>query len=174
MGNWPRMQVSLPRSDDYLRALFHLRYDVRRAMRWQRLAFFQLGSDFYNATPSRYVAVGNATGLHEQWKPKLAREVFDRIAVPMTGNEPWLSIHGLDRKALSPGCAAASRGLIVRSWRAVLGGKPARAAHASFFCTEWGKDNYRTVVELAPPPGVRELLPGDFVEADLEMRRFSR
>jgi hypothetical protein len=80
-----------------------------------------------------------------------------------------LSIHGLERQSLRPGQAAASRGLIVRSWRAVLGGKPAAQPHASFFCTEWGKDNYRTVVELASPPGVKELLPSDFVETDLEL-----
>jgi hypothetical protein len=41
--------------------------------------------------------------------------------------------------------------------------------HASFFCTEWDKDNYRTVIELSPPPDIKELLPGDFVEADLEL-----
>jgi hypothetical protein len=41
--------------------------------------------------------------------------------------------------------------------------------YASFFCTESDKDNYRTVIELSPPPDVNELLPGDFVEADLEL-----
>ena len=163
-----RMDVSLPRSDDHLRVFLHLRYDVRRPMPWQRLAFFQLGSDFYNEAPSRRVAVGDAHGLREEWEPKRAKDVFDRRALPLTGAQPWLSIHGLERSALQPGRAAASRGLIVRAWRAVLGGKPIPQPHASFFCTEWGKGNHRTVVELAPPPDLRELRPGDFVEADLE------
>ena len=57
----------------------------------------------------------------------------------------------------------------MRAWRAVLGGKPALQPHASCFCTEWGKGNHRTVVELVPPPGAKELFPGDFVEADLEL-----
>ena len=164
-----RMDVSIPRSDDYLRTFFHLRYDVRRPMQWQRLAFFQLGSDFYNDDPSRRVAIGDANGLGEEWEPKRAKDVYDRSAVPMTGAQPWLSIHGLGGETLHPGSAAASRGLIVRAWRAVLGGKPAPQPHASFFCTEWGNGDYRTVVELAPPPGIKELLPGDFVEADLEL-----
>jgi hypothetical protein len=41
--------------------------------------------------------------------------------------------------------------------------------HASFFCTEQHRGNHRTVVELAPPPSLKELRPGDFVEADLEL-----
>ncbi len=80
-----------------------------------------------------------------------------------------MSIHGLERSALQLGRAAASRGLIVRSWRARFGGQPAPPPHASFFCTEWGRGNHRTVVELAPPPNVTKLLPGDFIEADLEL-----
>ncbi len=164
-----RMDVSVPRSDDHLRTFFHIRYDVRQPMKFQRLAFFQLGSDFYNDTPSRRVAIGDASGLREEWEPKRAKDVFDRRGVPLSGAQPWISIHGLDRASLQTGHAAASRGLIIRSWRAMLGGKSVAQPHASFFCTEWGKGNYRTVVELAPPAGIEELQPGDFVEADLEL-----
>ena len=164
-----RMDVSVPRSQDYLRTFFHLRYDVRRPMPWRRLAFFQLGADFYNDTPARRVAFGDANGLHAEWEPKFDKDVYDRSAVPMTGAQPWVSIHGVDFSALGNGRAAASRGFIVRSWRATLGGKPAPQPHISFFCNERGKGNNRAVVEFAPPPGIKELLPGDFVEADLEL-----
>ena len=47
-----RMEVSLARSDDYLRVFHRLRYDVRKPVTWQRLAFFQLGADYYNDTPA--------------------------------------------------------------------------------------------------------------------------
>jgi hypothetical protein len=87
--------------------------------------------------------------------------------MPLTGEQPWFSIHGVKAADLRPGRAAASRGLIVRSWRAVLGGKTV-GPHLSTFCSEWGKGNHRTALELSPPPGVRELLPGDFVEAEVE------
>jgi len=164
-----RMDVSVPRSADHLRTFLHLRYDVRQPITWRRLAFFQLGADFYNNTPSRRVAVGDVDGVRNEWTPPLAKDVFDHPGVPLAGPQPWLSVHGLDRQQLRPGVAAASRGLIVRRWSAVLGGQPARLPHASFFCTEWGKDNHRTVAELAPPPGITRLQPGDFVEADLEL-----
>jgi hypothetical protein len=163
-----RMDVSVPAANDHLRTLLRLRYDVRQPLRWQRLAFFQLGADFYNDVPARRVAIGDVTGLREEWEPRRARDVYDRTALPLAGDAAWVSVHGVERAALTKGHAAASRGFIVRSWRAVLGGRPA-APHLSTFCTEWGKNNHRTSVELAPPPGITELLPGDFVEAELEL-----
>jgi len=163
-----RMDVSVPAANDHLRTFLHLRYDVRKPLHWQRLAFFQLGADFYNDVPARRVAIGDVTGLREEWEPRRAKDEYDRTALPLAGDSAWVSVHGLERESLTKGHAAASRGLIVRSWRAVLGGKPA-APHLATYCTEWGKGNHRTAVELAPPPGINELLPGDFVEADLEL-----
>jgi hypothetical protein len=163
-----RMDVAVARSDDYLRAFHHVRYDVRRPVRWQRLAFFQMGADFYNDTPSRRVAVGDATGLREEWTPAMGKDVYDRRAVPLTGNAPWVSAHGLERESLRKGAAAASRGLIVRSWKARLGGRSAPVPHVATYATEWHRGRFRTVVELAPPPGVTALQPGDYVETNLE------
>ena len=163
-----RMDVSVPAANDYLRTFLKLRYDVRKPVRWRRLAFFQLGADFYNDVPARQVAFGDVTGLRDEWKPRLAKDVYDRVALPLVGELPWMSIHDVDRKTLRKGSAAANRGLIVRSWRAVLGGKSA-APHLAAYCTEWGRENHRTSLELSPPADVVELLPGDFVEAELEL-----
>jgi hypothetical protein len=163
-----RMDVSVPAANDHLRTFLRLRYDVRKPVRWQRLAFFQLGADFYNDVPACRVAVGDVTGLRKEWEPRRAEDRYDRAAQPLTGRSAWISVHGVDREALNKGQAMASRGLIVRSWRAVLGGKPA-APHMATYCNEWGKGNHKTAVELAPPPGLGELLPGDFVEAELEL-----
>jgi hypothetical protein len=163
-----RMDVSVPAANDHLRTFLRLRYDVRKPVRWQRLAFFQLGADFYNDVPARRVAIGDVTGLREEWEPLRAKDEVDRAALPLAGEGAWISVHGVERAVLKKGHAAATRGLIVRSWRAVLGGQPA-APHLATFCTEWGKNNHRTAVELAPPPGISELQPGDFVEAELEL-----
>ncbi len=168
-GMAARMGASLARGDDYLRVFLHLRCDARERMRWRRLAFLQFGADFYNDTPSRRVAVGDAGGMREEWEPKGSDGVFDKAGVALTGPQPWVSMHGFDRSASQPGRAAASRGLVVRSWSAVLGGKPSPQPHVSFFRTEWGRGNHRTVVELAPPPEVTELRSGDFIEANVEL-----
>ena len=167
-----QMQVSIARSDDYLRAFHHIRYDVRQPVKWQRLAFYQLGADRYNDTPARRVAIGDLGGLREEWQPIRALQAYDRQGVALTGEQPWISIHGLEREAVLHGSAFASRGLIVRSWRAVLGGKTCRQPYAAFFATEQYKGIPRTVVELSTPPGLETLRPGDYVEADLELVAF--
>jgi hypothetical protein len=166
------MDVSLPEANDHLRTFLRFRYDVRKPIRWQRLAFFQLGADFYNDVPARRVAIGNLTGLGEEWEPRRAKDEYDRQAVPLSGVGAWVSVHGVERGVLQKGQATASRGFIVRSWRAVLGGKAA-APHLSTYCTEWGTNNHRTAIELVPPPGITELQPGDFVEAELELVVFA-
>jgi hypothetical protein len=164
-----RVNVSIARSDDYLRAFHHLRYDVRQPIKWQRLAFYQLGSDFYNATAANLVAIGSSKGLIEEWRPIQGKDIFDRRAVPLAGTVPWISIHGVERSTAKQGEALASRGLIIRSWKAVLGGKVCSMPYASFYATEWGKGNFRTVIELSPPSDVLALERGDFLEADLEL-----
>jgi hypothetical protein len=163
-----RIETSVPRSDDYLRVFHRVRYEVRQPLRWQRLAFHQLGADYYNETPSRRVAIGDVNGVREEWEPRRAAGIYDRRAAPLSGDQPWVSLHGLDRAALGKGAAAASKGLIIRSWRAVLGGRPAPVPHVSLRATEWGKGNHRTVIEIAPPPAVEELLAGDSIDAEFE------
>ena len=164
-----RMGVFLSRSDDYLRVLHHLRYDVRRPVQWQRLAFFQLGADHYNETPARRVALGDAAGLREEWQPARGKEAYHRRGVALTGAQPWISIHDVERAAVGNGGTAASRGLIVRSWNAVLGGKPCPLPYASFYAPDRGQKDFRTFIELSPPPEISALQPGDFVEADVEL-----
>ncbi len=166
------VNVSIARSDDYLRAFHRIRYDIRKSVEWQRLAFYQLGSDFYNDTPARQVAIGNAGGLREEWEPIRTKDKYDRSGVALAGAQPWISIHGIDRASVNKGGALASRGLVVRSWKALLGGKTSAQPHASFYATEWGKGNFRTVIELSPPPELTRLKPGDFVEAELELVEF--
>ena len=97
------------------------------------------------------------------------------IEVRLGKDEQWLGVPkaGAAIPEPKPGLAGKAEiqvmyDLIVRSWRAMLGGKPA-APHVSTFCTEWGKGNHKTTVELSPPPGLTELQPGDFVEAELEL-----
>jgi len=167
-----RVNASIARSDDYLRVFHHFRYDVRLPVKWQRLCFYQLGADFYNDTPARHTAIGDVSGARDEWEPVRGKEVYDRRGVALSGEQPWISIHGVERAAVNQGGAVASRGLIVRSWNAVLGGSRCPQPHASFYATEWGKGNFRTVVELSPPPELTALKPGDFVEAEVELVMF--
>jgi hypothetical protein len=152
-----RVNTSISRSDDYLRAFHRLRYDVRKPVKWQRLAFYQLGADYYNATPARRVAIGDANGLMDEWEPTLGKDVYDRTSVPLPGEAPWISIHGVERAGMAQGEAFATQ----RPYCSALG-KPCSVAslvldHMAPFMQPKGKGNFRTTVEISPPPDIFSL-----------------
>jgi len=161
-----RITVSTPRCDDINRAFHRFRYDVLEPTRFRRLAFYQLGADRYLGFQFRKIARGNAQGLIEEWQPGGGGRRYLRTAIPCEGEVPWFSLHEtLPRRG--GGGAWANRGLIVRSWSARLGGRAAPAPFAAVYGTQSGVAS--AALELSPPPGVEELLPGDFVEAEVEL-----
>ena len=161
-----RLTAMTPRSDDINRAVHRLRYDVLARTPFTRLAFYQLGADHYNDNQFTTLARGNAAGLIEEWPPPRGGLRYSRTGLACEGQAPWFSLHGAintDRK----GGAWPNRGLVVRSWKARLGGLRADTPHASVFGTQDGPPSAN--VELTPPTGLAELLPGDFVEAEVEL-----
>jgi hypothetical protein len=162
-----RVEVMLPRTDDCVRVYHRFRYDVRQPVRFSRLAFYQVGADHYNDPRFDRLARGSADGLTEEWSFTKGGKRYDRAGVPLSGSEPWISLHaGTDPDPKGGGYA--TRGLVVRSWKARLGGKEVPTPYAAFFGTEDGNVPGMNA-ELAPPPGVTQLQPGDFVEAEVEL-----
>ena len=134
--------------------------------RFQRLAFYQVGADNYNDHQFTTLARGNTAGLVEEWEPPKGGRHYSRSGIICDGKCPWFSLHGAinqDKK----GGAWANRGLVVRQWRARLGGQPVNIPTAAVFGTENGPPSAN--IELTPPVGLSELQPGDFVEAVLEL-----
>ncbi|HOX37989.1 MAG TPA: hypothetical protein PL033_08380 [Candidatus Brocadiia bacterium] len=161
-----RIEASTPRCDDINRAFHKIRYDVMKPTRFTRIAFYQLGADNYNDHQFDLIARGNAGGMIEEWACQRGGRHYHRTGIPCDGEAPWFSLHRAISRDVKGG-AWANRGLIVRRWKAVLGGKDIPYPFASCFGTENGPPSMN--VELSPPPGVAELLPGDFIEAEVEM-----
>lgn len=166
------IRVSSPRCDDLNRAHHWFRYDVHDRVAFSRLAFYQLGADGYNNHQFDKMAYGDRSGLSEEWLPGKGGLRYDRVGFPLSNDQAWFSLHesipGLHYRGQKlPSIGAwANRGLVVRSWRARLGGEIVEHPFASVFLTE---DNIGSAnVELTPPPSLRELLPGDFVECEVE------
>ena len=162
------MTVSLPRVDDHVRVFQHLRYQVKRPVAFRRLAFFQLGADYYDGNTFDRLAVGNAAGLIEEWSPGKGSWRYDRQDVELRGPDAWVSAHA-EYGDPAKGEGGATRGWIVRSWKARLGGKDCPTPRLAVYLTEWGKGNFRSALELSPPADLRRLERGDFVEADIEL-----
>lgn len=162
-----RIEVMTPRCDDVNRAYHRIRYDVLAPTAFSRLAFYQLGADKYNDHQFTTMARGNAEGLIEEWPVEQGGLRYSRQAMACEGDAPWFSLHGGFRSPHLEAGAWANRGLVVRSWRARLGGKEVPVPDAAVYGTENGVASAN--VELVPPPDLTQLLPGDFVEAEIEL-----
>ena len=167
--------VSLARTDDIVRGNYRLRLDVKKPVDFSRLVIFQIGADSYSYTSERKMALGNETGLIREWPTQWGGDIYRTEPQECTGRLPWISLHEAvsrsDTNAASPGqsgahAAWANRGIVIRSWSAKLGGKPAAPWIAERGVKARGHDT--STLDVVPPPKIVRLEPGDFVEAIFE------
>ena len=166
--------TQLYRTDDIVRGVYKLRYDVTNTVAVdaspagnnKRIAFFQLGADGYNDHNFEKMARGNSNGLVEEWSPVKGGDSYSRIAMPCTGSLPWFSLHEANPKDTSLYGAWANRGLVIRSYKARMGGVDDDTPYASVYGTTNGGYNSANV-ELSVPDTISQLLPGDYVEAEI-------
>jgi hypothetical protein len=157
--------ASLYRTDDITRGVYRFSYDVRRATEFKRLVLFQCGGDDYSYTGEKKFARGSETGLTAEWDTSWGGGSYKTRPVKLGGRIPWISMHQAVRRKDDKG-AWANRGIIIRSWEAKLGGKPARPWVAERGAKVRGRDT--SLIDILPPPGVTKLLPGDYVRAVVE------
>ena len=161
------------RSDDYVRGLYTLRYDVVKDLTFSRLAFFQLGADHYNTNLFTHISRGDLDGEKETWQPPMGGKQYSREGLALEGERPWFAITGNTKNPppfIKEGDrgAWADRGMIIHSWKARLNGEDVSIPHYSIYGTEDGKVP-SAIVELSPPAGTTQLKKGDYVEALVEM-----
>lgn len=160
------LRTLMPQADDYARVFFHLRMEVDEDQTFERFALFQMGNEYYNSTDPAGLAVGNLDGLQrEEAIEEIAPWSFVFESHRADGDRPWVSLHGLERDDDSR-YGQATRGMIIRSWDARLGGEPADP-HWQFFGTEWNRGK-RVSVFLGAPPEVSTLKAGDYVDCVVE------
>jgi hypothetical protein len=161
-----RVEVFLPRTDDFVRVFLRVKYDVNRRVEFSRLALFQLGADYYNDADSPLIAWGNAGVLVTENRPKPESGARLLPIWEARGEQPWVSLHGNVRANLER-AGQATRGLVVREWRAVIGGRPVPAPFFAAVGSRGAKS--RLAAEIVPPPGVTALHAGDRIEMLIEM-----
>jgi hypothetical protein len=169
-----RIRTQSWRSDDYVRGLYTVRYDVgRRVENISRLAFFQLGADHYNQVRFGRVARGSAAGVDEDWEPQRGGRNYSRRGEPLAGTLPWIGTFGATKEPAAfwrgedDQGAIADKAMIVHQWSARLGAQDCSVPCYSVYGSE---DAFASaVVELSPPAGCDRLEPGDFVDAQVEV-----
>ena len=167
--------VRLARTDDIVRGTYRLRLDVEKPVDFSRFVIFQIGADTYSYTGERKMAVGNETGLVREWPAQWGGDTYRTDPLECLGRVPWISLHDAVSRAKKEAAARgrqgapgawANRGIVIRSWQAQLGGKPAAPWFAEHGVKARGEDT--STAEILPPTGVTRLEPGDFVEATIE------
>lgn len=159
--------VSLTRSDDLVRGTYRLRLDVREAVDFSRFVLFQIGADTYSYTSEQKMALGNKAGLIREWTTTPGGEVYRTAPVAATGIVPWISLHeAIPSRDPDQKGAWANRGIVIRSWKAKLGGREADPWVAERGVTARGQAT--STIDILPPPGLTRLEAGDFVEATIE------
>jgi hypothetical protein len=195
-----KVRVSLGRTNRYNKNFHHLQYRVQKKTTPSRLAFYQLGADFYNENyftgaayggktlnSTRYINAsevtdeafgGKTTGKGGGLGP--AKEAgwgyvpgYYRVPCPEDKVPCWFFLPAKGQKADG---AFADRALIIRWWDAVLGGKRVTTPHFSLYrtstsaaTTTFGSTGIKVGLEVSPPPDVHTLLPGDYVNAGVEL-----
>jgi len=158
--------VSLARTDDIVRGVYRVRFDVRKATDFSRFVVFQIGADTYTSTSERKMALGNETGLLKEWSTQWGGNTYRTAPLECTGRLPWISLHEGELRHGEKGGAGANRGIVIRSWKARLGGRDAAPWIAEHAVTRYKED--ASTLDLVPPPGVTRFEPGDFIEATIE------
>ena len=168
--------VALGRTDRYTKLFHTIRTRVTKDTTASRLAFYQTGDA--TSTFNGIVFGAGAADLAPNYVP----ESVHYAAAPFT----YLAAH--DRKVCggagatggyasgscwaympskSPADLAAvpDRGMVIRSWSAVLGGQPVAQPSLSLYKTSTSAVS----LEISPPAGVTELRAGDYVDAQVEL-----
>ncbi|MEN8724909.1 MAG: hypothetical protein ACN4GF_11635 [Lentimonas sp.] len=162
-----RLQIDtyLPRSNSINRSYFKVQLDVLENVALSELALFQLGSDYYNEMESRKIAWGNTAGLTEAASPKAAEWGRVMDAIPLLGEQPWVSLY--DNQPDTARRGRGVRGMVVRDFKATLSGKV--DTQPWLLCE-------RTMTflnaELTLDPKVKQLKAGDRIEFTLELDIF--
>ena len=158
--------VSLRRTDDITRGVYRLRMDVREPVEFSRFVVFQIGADTYSYTSEKKMALGNADGLVKEWRTQWGGETYRTAPMPCQGRAPWVSLHEAVPRDKSKAGAWANRGIVIREWKARLGGNDAIPWAAEYGVKARGKPT--STIDIVPPRGVARFLPGDYVEATFE------
>mmetsp|Transcript_135617 Transcript_135617/g.377706 ORF Transcript_135617/g.377706 Transcript_135617/m.377706 type:complete len:1031 (+) Transcript_135617:59-3151(+) len=171
-GIYRGVTVSTWTVDDMPRHLHAVRYEFLKNVVYPRLVVYQVGADFYNdvGRVSDFV-YGNGDGrlLDVGTMPPLRAGYRHYNASWPDCQDPGPCWFALVSGHIPEWNGVAHRGLVVRKWRARLGGvdRPS-TEHPAFYLLGNGQ-GHKAGVELTVPGGITSFAPGDFIEAEFEL-----
>jgi hypothetical protein len=154
-------------TDDMTRGIYDLRYDVLADTEYARLALFTLGADKYNGSVNRKAAQGDPSGVAREWALKdIAEEGYWLKDIACSAPDTWFALYD-ETHGPTDQVGGANRGLVIRSYRAVLNGRESGSPLAAFRGNR-NADQPSVILELQPDAG-GHLKAGDYIEMQVEM-----
>ena len=161
-----RGRVQTLRTDDHVRTFQRLRYDFHKALPAGEAYLFKM--DGHSSTIPK-IAYGNREGVvaERDTPPEEQAEFIERVELPGAGPW-WVAFPGSKPTTADRDWGTASRGLIVRSYRASFGGRTIENPSITV-PGDFRKHRALTYdMWLVTPPDVEQFQPGDWVELDVE------
>ncbi len=163
------------RCDDYARTFTSLNYNFNESVAFSKASFFELGTTVYIATPT--IAFGNCSGLIEEMDVPVDLKHGDYFLdnKVLEGEGPWWFGFPKQQQINDKTWGKGWRGLVIRSFNAVLGGKEDR--NPSFSLVNFNRrthDHPNLIFVLTPPHDVTSFEVGDRVSFDIEVVTFPR
>jgi hypothetical protein len=127
------IKTQLGRTDDMVRAYYHLDYEFLEEVEYRRLAMFQVAADRYSDNGFTRYAYGNGAGV------VLDAEISDhrttgyadpnQRGIALDGVTPWVMLYDNQRTGDPLPERLANVGFIVRSYRATMGEQTVTTPH---------------------------------------------
>jgi hypothetical protein len=152
--------VSSPRCDDIVRAYYHVRYDIHKAVAPERLELFRLGADRYNDPDAGQIAYGQGAQIVRTF-PATGKDGCQQT-FPLAGAGTWVALYRSGGQPAEGGWA--NRGMILRAWSARVGGRDGAEPVGAIIGTSQGRHASANLIT-----GSKSFQPGDFVEFTVEM-----
>ena len=168
-----RISTQLTRTDDVVRAYYHLNYVFLEEVTYDRLALFQIASDRYADNGFTKYAYGDATGvlldetiLRHQTTGYPSAE---SRGIPLTGTAPWVMLYDSEHDGGDLPEHYANIGFVVRDYHAQLGDQLITTPHININRTYNGGWS-QMAFELGVPddPQNRSIPAGSEINATVE------
>lgn len=164
-----KLTTFLIRTNDYLRAYYHVELEVNETLDFNRLAIAQFGSETYAFSHENNFAYGNENGILLDIVNERQKTGYSLQNIEAPGAAPWVSMHNAENQRPDKFGTWANRGLVLREWKSIVDGKLIEPQFSTYVHYSKKINKNVTLIELNLPAYVRSLHKGDKIDAMIEL-----
>ncbi|WP_281614771.1 hypothetical protein [Flammeovirga sp. SubArs3] len=164
-----KLTTHIIRSNDYLRAYYHVELTVNKTFEFSRLAIAQFGSETYAFSHENNFGYGNEYGILLDIENERDKTGYSIKNIDAPGAAPWASMHNAENPMPDKYGTWANRGLVLREWKSIIDGELVKPQFSTFVHYSSKIKKNVTLIELNFPHDIRALNQGDVIDAVIEL-----